>query len=132
MNARSPEEREAMVRLKANGMTHEEIAAAMGVGSATVKRTWRLKRETGSVSPKAAGGGWVSPLREVKESFVRLVAENADATKRELAELVKSQLKVETSASSVGRFLRALGFTRKKRSSLRRSETARTSSGAAT
>lgn len=44
-------------------MSDEEVAALFKVGEATVHRWKRLKRETGSVVPRAPRGGGMPPLR---------------------------------------------------------------------
>ena len=114
----TPEQvRLAIVRLQEAGHTYEEIADAMAVGTATVSRTLRRAREGRSLKPQPHRGGNPSPLNGIEKEFKALVAEHSDATAEELAEMVTERWKIETSRSAVVRFLRRLGFTRKKRSS---------------
>jgi transposase len=107
----------AIVRLQEAGHTYEEIADAVVVGTATVSRTLRRWREGRSLKPQPHRGGNPSPLNGIEKEFRVLVAEHADATAEELADLVAERWKIDTSRSAIVRFLKRLGFTRKKRSS---------------
>jgi len=123
--------REVIVRLKEEGRTYEDIARLVGVGEATVSRTLRLHRETGSLSPKRPGGGNLSPLHGHAEEALRaLVARMPDATVAELAEALQRAEAIHTSASAVQRALVRLGFTRKKSPSSPASATRRRTSSA--
>lgn len=118
--------RDAVVRAHEQGLTYEETAELLSIGYATVNRTLRLHRETGSVAPRPRGGGNVSPItgsEEVANLLRALVIAMPDATASELAAALARGAGVTTSTSSVQRALRRLGFTRKKRASLRRSAT---------
>lgn len=122
--------RRAIVRLREQGLEYQDIADALEVSRTSVSRILSLWREQGSVKRRPPGGGNRSPLREVEKEFKALVREFSDATAEELAQVVGEKLGVETSRSSVLRFLRQLGFTLKKRSSSPKSAIARTSAGA--
>lgn len=110
-------------------MGYQEIADTLSIGRTTVSRLLTQWKRERSLKPKARGGGNHSPLRPVEREFKALVHEFSDATAEELAELVGANLKVQTSRSSVLRFLAQLGFTLKKRSSSPRSANAPMSSG---
>ncbi len=121
--------RRAVVRLRNKGMRYSDIAEALDISRTSVSRlltTWRTRR---TLKPRKPGGGNKSPLRAVEREFKALVHEFSDATAEELATLVGEKLDVQTSRSSVLRFLSGMGFTLKKRSSSPRSGADRMSSG---
>lgn len=111
--------RKAIVRAwHTEGLTYAQIAERLGVGEATVSRTLRLHRETGSVDPRPRGGGNRSPIRdEVATILQRIVEELPDATIDEVTEALMTRVDIDTSRSSVMRALQRLGFSRKKRPS---------------
>ena len=79
--------RAAVLRARAEGRTHEEVAALLGIGRATVNRIFRLHRETNSLEPRPRGGGNVSPIdNAVAQLLAAIVAETPDATVDELAD----------------------------------------------
>lgn len=124
--------RAAVLRARAEGRTYEEVAALLGLGRATVNRILRLHRETSSLEPRPRGGGNVSPIHnDVADLLTTIVAEMPDATVVELAEVLMKRAGISTSRSSVTRALERLGFSRKKRPSLRRSATRRRTANAA-
>ncbi len=115
-----PELRAVIVRLRQEGRTYSEIARLTDLGIATVNRILRLHRETGSLEPKAPGGGNLSPIRgKVEEGLRALVAQMPDATVAELAEALARAEKLATSRPSVQRALVRMGYSRKKRASSR-------------
>jgi transposase len=120
--------RVAVVRaVEEKGMTYAEVAEMLGIGEASVSRILRRHRETGSVAPKPKGGGRTSPIRgEVAKQLIALVRATPDATVEEMTSVLVDKTGVATSTSAVGRALRRLGFSRKKRSSSRLSATSRT------
>lgn len=117
--------RRAVVRLRKQGLKYPAIAEALGISRTSVSRLLTKWRRERSLKPKPAGGGNTSPLKKIEREFKALVHEFSDATGDELAELVHERLRVRTSRSAVQRFLVALGFTLKKRSSSRRNATDR-------
>jgi transposase len=114
-----PQVRRAIVRLREEGRTYDQIAEIVGVGPATVNRILRRYRETGSLEPLAPGGGNASPLRRVEKKFKALVSAMPDATVAEMAAALRKAEKLATSRSSVQRALKRLGYSRKKSPSSR-------------
>jgi transposase len=79
-----------------------------------------LHRETGDVEPRPKGGGNFSVFHgHVAELLLAIVETMPDASIRELTRAFEEQSKLSTSTASVGRALRRLGYSRKKRPSAR-------------
>lgn len=123
----SAEIRAAIVRAREErGLTYEQIAELLGVGRATVSRVLRLRRETGTVEPRPPKGGWRSPIAgKVITLLQAIVTTMPDATVAELTAALQKRARVSTSDAAVGRVLKRLGYTRKKRASSLRSATHR-------
>ena len=116
--------REAIVRARKMALSYEEIAELLAVGRATVSRVLRLERETGGVEPRPKGGGNLSVIRgQTAAMLEKIVASMPDATVAELTVELCSRAKIDASRASVQRALTRLGYTRKKRLSLRQSAT---------
>lgn len=117
----------AIAAMEAEGLTYEETADRFGVGRATISRWVRLKRETGSLEPRPHGGGRKRAIKPEQEPLVeRLVLEHPDWTETEYQEALR-ELGIEASRATVGRVIRSLGYTVKKRPSSPASETKNTS-----
>lgn len=111
--------REAIVKAREQNLGYDQIAALLGVGRATVSRTLRLHRESGDVEPRPKGGGNFSIFHDqVAELLLAIVETMPDASIGELTRVFEEQTKLSTSAMSVGRALRRLGYSRKKRPSV--------------
>lgn len=104
--------------------SYEEIATLFGLGYATLNRWLRLKRETGEVRKRPHGGGKPRKLSEKQtETFRAIVLGEIDASRKEIAEAFRKETRLTISPATVGRTLRRIGFTRKKRQSTTRKET---------
>jgi transposase len=99
------------------GMTDDEAAELFQIGEATVHRWKRLKRETGSLVPKPPRGGGMPPrvAPEQHELVRTMVREEPDLTVFELAAEFHRRTGRSISPAAMGRTLRKLGITRKKR-----------------
>lgn len=108
--------RETIIRaFHDRGLRYEEIADLLAIGRATVSRVLRRYREAGTVEPRPRGGGNRSPIHgHVATQLRALVTMRPDLTIEEMAVELERRTGIVTSASSVGRALRRLGFTRKK------------------
>jgi transposase len=114
----------AVVTLRDEEHTYEEIASLLGIGRATVSRLLRRRRETGKLERLPRGGGVVSPIRgPVAELLCSIVGEMNDATLEELTKALIERADVKTSRAGVVRAMARLGFTRKKSHWLRASAT---------
>lgn len=105
------------------GSTYAEVAARFAVGEATVSRWLRRYRESGDVSPRPHGGGQPRLITSKQEKLVeRLVREHPDWTEAEFAEELRRRHGIEASSVTVGRVIRRLGYSVKKRRSSPASE----------
>jgi putative transposase len=96
--------------------TYDEIARRFVVSPASVSRYLRRSRESGSVAPRPATGGQPHRLGAAGEAVLRaLVAEQPDAYCWELADRLLERTGVKLDEDTVGKALRRLGLTRKKR-----------------
>lgn len=110
------------------GYTSDELAERFEVGRATVTRLKRRYRETNSVKPKPHAGGrrrQISPIQEaVLES---LVQQHPDWTEDRYAEELAKAHGIVASPATVGRTIRRLGYSVKKKRSWRRNAIAQQS-----
>ena len=103
--------------------TQEQIAELFGVSVPWIKKLLRRRRQTGTIAPKAHGGGWTPKFSGRKlDKLKRLVEQDRDATLQELLD----RSGVEASIMAVHRALERLGCRRKKSHSGPPSKTART------
>jgi len=103
--------------LQRGGMTDEQAAKLFQIGEATVHRWKRLKRETGALEPRPRGGGYPPRIAPGKEQLVReIVADQPDLTIQEAAWEFHRRTGTSVSRATMGRTLRKLGLTRKKKS----------------
>lgn len=112
MAAYSMDLRERVVAACDEGIdTRAEIAERFRVSESWVRRLLQRRRETGSIAPKAPGGGQAPAFGgEAAERLRRAVADRPDATLKELAIAAG----VACSVSATDRALKRLGITRKK------------------
>jgi transposase len=95
--------------------TIEEIAGIFQVHSSYVYKLLRQRRETHDLAPLPHGGGASAKLAsEERGVLVVLVAEQPDATLKELRAGIRKRKRVRVSVSTVWRWLEALALTRKK------------------
>ena len=93
-----------------------EIAARFGIGTASLGRWVRQYRIEQSVSPKPrTGGRGPKVLEEHHDVLMELLEREPDMTTTELAEDLFEQTGLNVDRTTVGRALRKLGYTRKKR-----------------
>ena len=106
--------------------TWDEIAERFAVGVASVDRLVRQFRKSKMVTPLPHGGGVPHKIGDDGLAVVRrLLQERADLTDDELVYAFKEETGIAVSPATMGRAVRRLGFTRKKKSSSRRSATGR-------
>ena len=119
--------RERIVRAVEAGSSRREAAEQFAVSeSCAIKLLQRWER-TGSVAPAQIGGRKRHALAAHADRVRALVAGEPDLTLEELKARLSEQ-GITVGRSSVDRFLKALGLTRKKRRSTPRSSSGPTSS----
>jgi transposase len=120
--------RRILAAWKKQKLTTDEIAARFQVGSASVTRLKALFRETGSVEPRAHGGGRERLIGQAGEAKLEeLVQCHPDWNESQFSEELQRLLRINASDVTVGRAIRRLGYSVKKRRSSRRKGTGRTS-----
>ena len=97
------------------GMETRAIAQTFQVSPAWARRVRQTRREQGRTTPLPRGGARMSKIDMAR--LAELVREQPDATLLEL----RDRLGVECSESAMSLAVRRLGFTFKKRRSMRRS-----------
>lgn len=104
-----------------------EVAEQFGVSRGFVRDMVAQYRRTGSVTPRAHGGGRhkLGPKGDAK--LIALVEADADATLDELRARLQRFRRITLTRSGVGRALQRLGLPRKKKRSMRLSKTGPTS-----
>jgi transposase len=105
------------VACAAKKSTQEEIAERFSVGSASVKRIWRLWREKKDVAPRPHGGGTPRKVdSDGEKKVMQLVREKPDRTTQELTDAYNKTAKICISRPNMGRVLLRQGLTFKKNS----------------
>lgn len=114
---------------KKRKLTTLELAEQFGVGEATVKRLKKRFLTTKSVVRSAHGGGMPRKITPEQEPIVAaLVQAHPDWREDQYAEHLAEHHDIHASAVTVGRVIRRLGYSVKKRRSSRKSAIAPTSS----
>ena len=96
------------------GMKTAQIATLFGVSSSWVRRIKQRRRETGETAPRKMGSPGVRKID--RDRLIELVGADPDAT---LAEL-RDRLGITCSCWGVGKVLKQLGYSFKKRPSMPR------------
>lgn len=90
-----------------------DLAARFGVGSASLVRWIRLKKETGGRAPRPFRGGRRSRIKD--DAIVRTLAEQTpDATLAESVDAYLEEAAMRVGDSAITRALQRLAITRKK------------------
>ena len=123
MAAYSLDLRERIVDAIERGLgIRSEVANMFGVHESFVYKLLRQKRQRGDLAPLPHGGGAEAKLNEDQLLLLAdLVAKSPDATLERLRDQIKKQARVEVSVPTIWRALDALGLSRKKVRSGRRS-----------
>ena len=105
--------------------SHRQLAQMFGVSLSFVQELWQRYRRTGSVEPKAHGGGNPGKLVNHLAVVEQLHQHQPDATLAERCERVAAAVQVRVSRRTMSRALQRLQLTRKKRPSTPLSKTRR-------
>jgi transposase len=110
-------------------LTTPELAEQFGIGEATVKRLKKRFLTTKSVARSPHGGGMPRRITPAQEPIVEaLVQAHPDWREDQYADHLAEHHGIDASAVTVGRLIRRLGYSVKKRRSSRKSAIAPTSS----
>jgi transposase len=102
--------------------TRSEVATVFDVHESFVYKLLRQKRQRGDLAPLPHGGGAEAKLNEDQLLLLAdLAPKSPDATLEQLRVQIKKQARVELSVPTIWRALDALGLSRKKVCSSRRS-----------
>src|SRR5579871_1294709 len=124
--------RRILAAIKRKKFSVGEIAERFEVGVATVGRIKRRFDETGTIAPKAHGGGTPRLIGKEQEPLVEaLVQRHPDWSEAQYAKALAKKHAIHASAVTVGRVIRRLGYSVKKSPSSPASATDRTSSNGA-
>ena len=101
---------------EAGGTTYEEVADHFSVGRASVSRWLRRNRELDSVDPEPARGGPAPQIDEQARKVLRSILEaEPDLTIAEIRDRLEQSGGPSVGRVKVGKAIRSMGFTRKKR-----------------
>lgn len=119
--------RDRVVRAVDEGASRREAAGRFGVSAASVVRWCARARDRGGASARPQGGDRRSHVREAQAGLIdQLLAETPDQTLMELRNALAGR-GVWTTHTSLWRFFRRHGVTRKKRPPTPRSRNVPTS-----
>jgi transposase len=129
MEAFSLAVRRRIIELFQSGLEGDDVAEIMACSPAAARRIWQRYREEGLVGPRPHAGGHTPQLDDEQKQQVlaELVAQKPDAFCRELADDLYARTGVRVCRQTIGSWLAALGFTRKKSRSAPPSSRGRTS-----
>ena len=117
--------RDRVLAASDRGMKTKQIATLFCVSPAWARRVKQRRRETGETTPRKMGSPGVRKID--RDRLIELVRSDPDAT---LAEL-RDRLGIECSCWGIGKVLKKLGYSFKKRQSTPRSKIAPMSLNAA-
>jgi transposase len=127
MEAFTRRERRKIISLYKAGWDTEDIAQHFDASASGVRRVRQQFREENRDAPAFDRCGRKPTLTEQqKEQLRQIVQERPDRFMRELVDEVEKRLAITACRQTVGRWVRELGFTRKKSRCTPRSSSART------
>lgn len=115
MKAYSEDLRERVVTAVDQGMSRREVVRLFGVSEASIKRYLKLRRETGSLAPKAIPGCPPRKTGMLQEGLRPQLEAHPDATLEEHCRLWEAQTGVKVSTSTMRRAILRLRWTWKKK-----------------
>jgi transposase len=102
------------------GATYAEVAERFAVGQASVSRWLNRFRASGGVEPRPHGGGQPRKIKAKDDRALEaLVLAHPDWTEARFTEVVRKELGLDVSEVTVGRAIRRLGYSVKKKRSSR-------------
>ncbi len=115
MKAYSQDLRERVLRAADQGMPHQEIVRVLGVSLATIGRYLKQRRDTGQVRAKAIPGRPAKKMQALQAGLDAQLRVFPDATLEQHAHYWQQSQGIRVSRWSVGRAIKRMGWTRKKK-----------------
>lgn len=115
MKAYSQDLREHVLHAIDEGYSQGEVAKLIGVSPATIKRYLKQRRETGNVQTRPIPGRPSKKFAPLRVGLVPQLEARPDATCQEHCQLWEQEHGMAVSPSSMGRAIKQVGWTRKKR-----------------
>lgn len=106
--------------------SQRQLAARFGIALATVHNWLRRRRETGAAAPRTAPGGVLKLDADAQDRLRAIITADPDGALREWADALGERTGVRLHESTVWRYARRFGLTRKKRRREPRSASATT------
>jgi transposase len=115
MKAYSQDMREHVLKAIDQGVSRAEVIRIFGISEPTIKRYLKLRRETGSLAPKAIPGRPKRKIGPLLEGLRPQLEAHPDATLEEHCRLWEAETGAKVSPSTMGRAIQRLTWTRKKK-----------------
>lgn len=115
MKAYSVDLREKILRAVDEGHPRNEIIKLFGVSRATIKRYLKQRRETGDLEVKPIPGRPSKKFVPLQAGLVAQLEANPDATLQMHCQMWEQEHGLRVSTTTMGRAIRRVGWTRKKR-----------------
>ena len=115
MKAYSHDLRERVVRAVDQGYKRADIIKVFGVSRATIKRDLKQRRETGELRVRPIPGRPSQKFAPLQQGLVAQLESFPDATLEAHCQLWEQEHGLRVSTTTMGRAIRRVGWTRKKR-----------------
>lgn len=115
MKAYSRDLRERVLQAVDQGYPRTEIIQLFGVSRATIKRYLKQRRETGDISVKPIPGRPSKKFAPLQTGLVAQLERHPDATLEMHCQLWEHEHGLGVSTTTMGRAIKRVGWTRKKR-----------------
>ena len=115
MKAYSHDLRERVVRAVDQGYQRADIIKVFGVSRATIKRYLKQRRETGELGARPIPGRPSQKFAPLQQGLVAQLETYPDATLEVHCQVWEQEHGLRVSPTTMGRAIRRVGWTRKKR-----------------
>lgn len=115
MKAYSQDLRERVLRAAEQRMPYQDMVRVLGISLATIGRYLKQHRETGQVTAKVIPGRPSQKIASLQAGLAEQLRAFPDATLQQHAQYWQERQGMAVSRSSVGRAIKRMGWTRKKR-----------------
>ena len=115
MKAYSVDVREKVLRAVDQGYPRNEIIKLLGVSRATIKRYLKQRRETGTITARPIPGRPSKKFAPLQAGLVAQLQAHPDATLEIHCQIWEQEHGLRVSPTTMGRAIRRIGWTRKKR-----------------